>query len=97
MYKVLKNFQDLQDNRYSYRAGDIFPREGMKVSKERLEELSTTNNRRHLVLIKEIVESKPEIVEEKIEKVIEEPAVEIITEPEPVKKPRKNARRNKEK
>lgn len=99
MYKVVKSFQDLQDNRYSYQAGDTFPREGFKPSKERLEELSSINNRRHTILIKKVDEPKvevkvePEVIEEKIE----EPAEKIIAESEqPIKKPRKN-RRNKEK
>lgn len=111
MYKVVKRFQDLQDNRYSYQVGDIFPREGMKVSKERLEELSSINNRRHTALIKLIEEPKvekikvepeiKEVIETKVEPEIEEKIVEeVAAEPEqieqPVKKPRKN-RRNKEK
>ena len=51
MYKVIKYFEDLQDNRQPYNEGDIFPREGLNVSEERLAELSSTNNRRKIKLI----------------------------------------------
>lgn len=51
---VLVRFKDLQDDGFVYNAGDRFPRVGVKVSAERLEELSTTKNRRHLKLIKSI-------------------------------------------
>lgn len=50
-YKVLMYFEDLQDNRYAYHEGDMFPREGLKVSKERIKELSTNANRRKQPLI----------------------------------------------
>ena len=45
MYKVIRFFTDLQDNDYPYNEGDIFPRDGLSVSKERLVELSSTNNK----------------------------------------------------
>ena len=66
MYKVIKMFTDLQDNNFKYNAGDIFPRKGLKVSDERLEELSTTKNRRHVPLIEKIEKEKPEPVEPEI-------------------------------
>jgi hypothetical protein len=62
MYKVIKNFIDLQDANHEYRAGDVFPRSNLKVSAERLKELSTERNRRNQPLIKEIpdeVKSEP--------------------------------------
>lgn len=55
MYRVVKYFTDLQDNEHSYHAGDIFPREGMKVTKTRLNELASTKNARGIALI-ELVE-----------------------------------------
>lgn len=58
MYKVLKHFTDLQDNNYKYQAGDVFPRKGLKVSAERLNELLTSNNRRNEPMICE-VEDEP--------------------------------------
>lgn len=54
MYKVLKYFTDLQDNRHPYHEGDIFPREGLKVSNARLEELSGSNNKQGKPLIEKI-------------------------------------------
>lgn len=52
MYKVVKRFKDLQDNSYVYIPGDVFPREGLEVTPERLKELSSKNNKRGVVLIK---------------------------------------------
>lgn len=74
MYKTIKDFIDLQDNGYRYHAGDIFPRNGVSASKKRIEELSTTKNRRHIPLI-EIVEETKNAVE--------------ISEKKPVGRPRK--------
>jgi len=54
-YVVIKDFRDLQDDNHLYRAGDKFPRKG-RVKKERIEELSTTKNKRGEVLIKEVKE-----------------------------------------
>lgn len=53
-YKVIKSFTDLQDERYLYKVDDTFPRKGKKVSSERLEELSTSSNRRGEPLIVEV-------------------------------------------
>lgn len=58
MYKVIKYFEDLQDNCYQYNAGDVFPHEGLEVSTERLAELSGTENKRGEVLI-ELVKEEP--------------------------------------
>ena len=58
MYKVVKYFEDLTDNRYPYNEGDTFPRKGLKVSDERIDELSSTNNKRGEVLIVEIKKLK---------------------------------------
>ena len=44
MYRVISDFADLQDNKRFYVAGDVFPRNGLKVSNDRLKELSTKNN-----------------------------------------------------
>lgn len=55
MYKVIKHFIDLHDNDHSYNEGDIFPREGVDVSEERLKELAGSDNKQHTPLI-ELVE-----------------------------------------
>ena len=58
MYRAIEYFEDLADNRHAYEAGDVFPRDGMEVSDERIEELATDANRRGVPLI-EKVEEKP--------------------------------------
>lgn len=54
MYRVTKNFTDLQDNGYAYNEGDVFPRDGVNVSADRIKELSTSANRRGIALIEEV-------------------------------------------
>lgn len=44
MYKVIHFFTDLQDNSHPYNVGETFPRDGVSVTVERLEELSGKNN-----------------------------------------------------
>lgn len=61
-YKVIVSFTDLQDNNYRYVAGDIFPRDGIEVSAERLEALSTTNNRRHEPMIIKVEDNVKTVV-----------------------------------
>ena len=63
MYKVIKFFTDLQDDDHAYNAGDTFPREGMTVTKARLEELAGAGNRRGCPLIEKVAEEKPEPAE----------------------------------
>ena len=50
-YKVVKDFKDLKDGGHVYKAGDTFPRFGVKVDEERIVELSTEKNARHEILI----------------------------------------------
>lgn len=76
MYKAIVNFVDLQDNNYRYHTGDTFPRKGIEVSAERLEELATDKNRRHKPVIEKVEEKKvkaPEPVVETEEKTVEKP------------------------
>lgn len=58
-YEVIKTFADLQDNRHLYNVGDEFPHEGAEVTRDRLKELSGSNNKLGTPLIKEIKEIKP--------------------------------------
>lgn len=51
MYKVIKYFEDLQDSGYAYKEGDVFPREGLEVTDERIKELSGKKNKRGTPLI----------------------------------------------
>ncbi len=65
MYKVIKKFHDLQDATktksgmiyHEYNVGDEFPRKGMEVSEERLNELAGDGNKQGVPLI-ELVEEK---------------------------------------
>ena len=58
MYKVIEYFTDLQDGEHEYFAGDVFPREGLRVSASRLKELAGCNNRRKMPLIEKITKKK---------------------------------------
>ena len=76
MYKVIKDFIDLQDNNYKYHAGDMFPRNGIEISEQRFEELATYKNRRGIPVIEKIAEEikeEPPVIEE--QPVVEEKPV----------------------
>ncbi len=60
MYRVIEYFEDLQDNGQPYNVGDVFPKGDKKVTKERLNELATDKNRRHIPLIEKVDEPKIE-------------------------------------
>lgn len=66
MYKVISFFTDLQDFNHPYKVGDVFPRQGMNVSEERLKELAGSRNKQGKPLIEKVEE---EIVVEPAEKV----------------------------
>lgn len=74
MYKAISYFKDMKDNMHPYSPGDTFPRAGLSVSEERLNELSTANNRRGKPVIELVKEKKKaEPKKEEVEDVIEEP------------------------
>lgn len=54
MYKVIHYFNDLQDDGYAYNVGDEFPHKGMTVTKERIAELSGSENKQGVPLIAEV-------------------------------------------
>lgn len=54
MYKVIKYFEDLQDNKHSYNVDDIYPREGLSPTSNRIKELASRKNKRGEPLIKKI-------------------------------------------
>lgn len=61
MYKVIRYFEDIQDEMHPYNIGDIFPRDGMSVSADRLDELSTERNLQKTPLIEFVsMDEKPE-------------------------------------
>lgn len=53
MYRVIKDFTDLKDGKHIYRVGDTYPRKG-KSTKKRIEELSTTKNKRKQIYIEKV-------------------------------------------
>ena len=59
MYTVINTFSDKQDANRLYRPGDIYPAEGVKVTKGRLHELSHRHPMTGKVYIKEIIETPP--------------------------------------
>jgi hypothetical protein len=66
MYRVKAYFTDLQDNDYAYNVGDKFPRDGMAVTFDRIQELSGTQNKRGIALIEEVRDvAKPSTISEK--------------------------------
>lgn len=56
-YQVLHDFTDLEDKNKVYFKGDIYPNPvNKKVTKKRIDELSSNKNKRGIALIKEIDE-----------------------------------------
>ena len=95
-YTVLVRFKDLQDNRHVYNVGDKFPRVGLSVSDARIEELSTTKNRRGVRLIKSVPEedtsrNAPPLTEEVPQEVHtgESPSKQSEAKEKPKKTPRR--------
>lgn len=87
MYKVIKFFTDLQDNKHPYNVGDEFPRAGVEVSPKRLEELSTGKNKRGIPLI--------EWVDEPLPFTEDDPVEDDPVEEKPVEKPKAKRGRKK--
>ena len=73
-YKVIKFFMDGQDNNRSYIPGNIYPREGLTPSAERIAELASKNNRLGEILIEPVQSTAQKKEEEKPAEVIEEQA-----------------------
>lgn len=93
-YEVIRDFSDLQDDGYIYRVGDVFPHGDDVVDNARLLELSTTANKRGMILIKAVKEADdPEEASEtaEIQPESEENEVteESVAEPEKAPKKRK--------
>ena len=66
-YKVIEYFEDLQDNGRPYNVGDVFPAGGNTVSAERIAELASTQNRRRIPLIEDVVEKPKRTRKQKAE------------------------------
>lgn len=100
MYRVLRFFRDLQDNNHAYHVGEIFPHGGMAVSEDRLKELSTDANRRHVPLIEKVEDEVVE-AESVAEDATQEPVEGFMNPPEeaqeemPVEAPKPKRRRGR--
>ena len=58
MYRVTEAFADCADNLHIYQPGDSFPRAGLSVSEERLNELMNDRNRSGHPLIQSVAQKK---------------------------------------
>lgn len=65
MYITKFYFEDAQDEHRPYKPGEIYPRAGLKPSKERIAELSSDKNIRGIPLIAYVEEPEPEEEPEK--------------------------------
>lgn len=57
-YKVIKFFTDIEDKDYPYKIGAVYPRKGLNVTKERIAQLMSSNNKQCAPLIIEEAEKK---------------------------------------
>lgn len=65
MYEVIRHFHDLQDSTktkggtfyHEYNVGDTYPRNGFEVSDERLAELSGSDNKQGVPVIKLVADA----------------------------------------
>lgn len=71
MYKVIEFFTDLHDQDYPYKAGDTFPRAGIKVTEKRIKELSGPNNRQGKPLIEEVKDEAEKATRKSVRKAVE--------------------------
>lgn len=71
-YEVIKYFTDLQDGNHPYEVGDTYPRDGLEPSLERVAELSGTDNKQGVPLIKAVAERKKS-AEKTVEEATEKP------------------------
>ena len=55
-FQVIAPFVDLEDGHHMYRKGDIYPREGLNVSEERIMQLLSTQNKAHKSFLERVAE-----------------------------------------
>lgn len=59
-FLVIAPFVDLEDGHHIYRKGDIYPREGLNVSDERIMQLISTQNKAHKSFLERVAEQTNE-------------------------------------
>ena len=62
----------MQDNDYAYNVGDVYPRQGIVVSGERIAELASSENRQKTPLIEAVDEPDAEVSAEDVAENTEE-------------------------
>lgn len=85
MYVAAVRFADLKDNKRLYEAGEKFPRDGLSVTAERIQELAGSNNRMGYPLIKQAAEATTDVQDA----LNEAPAQIPSPAPKAAKKPRR--------
>ncbi len=88
-YEVIRDFHDAQDAGHSYHAGDLYPRDGVAPSDQRIKDLLSENNFYNVAVIKPYNGEPKEV---KVEVPKENPKVEMPEEkPEAEPKEDENA------
>lgn len=88
-YRVIKFFTDLQDNNYAYKVGDVYPRQGVQVDQERVNELLSDTNKRKSPLIEVEEDTEEGLSEVKEDAEDTQAIVDAPKKSEGKKKPRK--------
>lgn len=89
MYRVIRYFEDLQDGNRAYKVGEIYPREGLSPTDERISELSGSRNRQGKPLIEAIPEESAVNIPETEETDIPGDSTEEIEDTKPRKRKHK--------
>lgn len=91
-YKALTYFEDLQDNRFKYHTGDVYPRVGFEPSEKRIAELLSANNKRGCAVIEAVeeVSNKTDIMNPPV---VEQEFEQIVLLPKESVKPKRGRRR----
>lgn len=58
MYKVIKSFKDLKNNKHLYKVGDIYPVKGYEPTDVRIKELAEGKNQLKMIFIEEILDNQ---------------------------------------
>lgn len=82
LYRVIKEFTDLQDNARLYRVDDIYPRYSLIPTPERVAELSGEENKQGVPLIEPLEEMEPEPPKEESEPPKEDGELPVAEEAE---------------
>ncbi len=72
MYRVVRRFKDTKHDGHIYQVGDVYPAEGYKATKKRLEELATTKNKYGKVFIEAVNEDHDQTDQPEDENTVEE-------------------------